>query len=153
MTASFVLDSSVLIAFERNQPRDIYTSLWDRVEQLLRSGDAVVPQEAVTELEHGTDDLAAWVKSTGGMVATDAAVITVVAQISQRHPDWVSGTQNAADPFIIATAQVLGAAVVTNEKGRNATADSNMTIPQVAAEFGVKCLLTNDLFRQLGWHF
>jgi len=124
-----------------------------RVESLLQSGDTVVPQEAVTELEHGTDDLAKWVKSASGVAATDAAVIAVVAQISQRHPGWVSGTQNAADPFIIATVKVIGATVVTNEKGRNATVDSNMKIPQVAAEFSVKCLLTNDFFRLLGWHF
>lgn len=153
MTIRFVLDSSVLIAFERNQPRDIYTSLWDRVERLLHSGDAVLPQEAVTELEHGTDTLATWVKTTGAVVATDAAVVAVVAQISQRHPGWVSGTQNAADPFIIATAKVLDATVVTNEKSRNATIDGNMKIPQVAAEFGVRCLLTNDFFRMLGWRF
>ena len=43
MTAQFVIDSSVLIAFERNQPRDIYPTLWDRFETFLRSGDAVIP--------------------------------------------------------------------------------------------------------------
>lgn len=82
----YVVDSSVFIAFERNQPRDIYTSLWDKLEQLLRSGVAVVPQEALVELDRGTDDLSAWVKATGAVAVTDAAVIAIVKQISQRHP-------------------------------------------------------------------
>ena len=65
-------------------------------------------------------------------------MIAIVAQISTRHPDWVRETKNAADPFIIATAKVLGAVIVSNEKTRNlATVDANMKIPQVAAEFGV----------------
>ena len=154
MTAQFVIDSSVLIAFERNQPRDIYPTLWDRVETLLRSGDAVIPREALSELERGTDDLAGWVRETGAVCDTDAAMIAVVAQISTRHPDWVRETKNAADPFIIATAKVLGAVIVTNEKTRNlVTVDANMKIPQVAAEFGVKAVTTNDLFRQLQWQF
>ena len=154
MTIRFVIDSSVLIAFERNQPRDIYSTLWDRFEVLLRSGDAAVPREAVTELGRGTDDLVDWVKKTGSVYEADDAVIAVVAQISRRHPGWVRETKNAADPFIIATAKILDAVIVTNERSRNpATVDANMKIPQVAAEFGVSAITTNDLFRQLHWQF
>ena len=154
MSVLYVIDSDVLITFERTQPRDIYTSLWDRFEALLRDGEAVVPREALTELERGTDDLAAWVKKTGAVLDADDAVIAVVAQISTRYPGWVRLAKNAADPFIIATAKVLGAVVVTNEHSRNsATLDVNLRIPQVAAEFGVTVVATNDLFRQLGWRF
>jgi hypothetical protein len=144
----------VLITFKRTQPRDIYTTLWHQVEALLRQGGAVVPQKAVAELSRGTDTLASWVKQTGAVYHTDAAVIGIVAQISARHPGWVQQTKNVADPFIIATAKVLGAVVVTNERSRTiATADANLRIPQVAAEFGVATLSTNDLFRRLGWRF
>jgi hypothetical protein len=65
VTIRYVIDSSVLIAFERNQPRDIYPTLWGRFETLLLGGEAVVPREALTELERGTGDLAAWVRKTG----------------------------------------------------------------------------------------
>ena len=154
MTARYVIDSSVFIVFERNQPRDIYATLWDRFATLLSSGNAVVPHEALVELERGTDDLGDWVKATGAVYDTDTAVIDVVRQISKQHPGWVKETKNAADPFIIATAKVLGAVVVTNERSRNpATADVNMKIPQVAAEFDVAVISTNDLSRRLGWHF
>jgi hypothetical protein len=129
VTIRFVIDSSVLITFERSQPRDVWPTLWDHVENLLRSGNAVVPREAVTELDRGTDDLADWVKKTGAIYDADDAVIAVVTQISAKHPGWVQQTKNAADPFIIATAKVLGAVIVTNERARNATADSNRRIP------------------------
>ncbi|MCL2464559.1 MAG: DUF4411 family protein [Micrococcales bacterium] len=154
MTVRFVIDSSILISFERNQPRDVWPTLWDHVENLLRSGEAVVPREALTELERGTDDLDDWVKKTGTVYDADDEMIAVVGQISARHPGWVQQTKNAADPFIIATAKVLGAVIVTNERARNtATVDSNMRVPQVAAEFGVTAITTNDLFRQLQWQF
>lgn len=154
MTVRFVIDSSILIAFERNQPQDVWPTLWDYVENLLRDGDAVVPREALTELERGTDDLGDWVKKTGAVCDANDAMIAIVAQISTKHPGWVQETKNAADPFIIATAKVLDAAIVTNERARNAaTVDSNMRIPQIAAEFGVLAITTNDLFRQLQWKF
>lgn len=67
MTAKYVLDSSVLITLLRNQPRDIYPTVWDRLYAVLRSGEAVVPREAVEELSRGTDDLAGWVRETGAV--------------------------------------------------------------------------------------
>jgi transposase len=80
-------------------------------------------------------------------------VLAVVVDITQRHPGWVSGTQNAADPFVIATAKLLGAIVVTDEEDRHATTDANMKIPQVASELGVTTIVTIAWFRQLGWQF
>jgi hypothetical protein len=153
VSAGYVIDSSVLITFKRNQPRDIYRTLWKRLESLFRDGDAVVPREALDELDRGTDDLGDWVKKTDAVYETTADVLTVVADISRRHPGWVRGTQNAADPFIIATAKVLGAVAVSNETHRPATVEANLKIPQVASEFGVMTMSTNDFFRELGWQF
>ena len=108
----------------------------------------------MTELKRGSDDLPGWVKETGAVRDADDAVILIVKEISARHPGWVQQAKNAADPFIIATAKVLGAVAVTNESSRRAASvDLNLRIPHVAAEFGVRTMSTNDLFRQLGWQF
>lgn len=64
---TFVLDSSCLIKLHREQPLELYPSLWVRMSELLAHGDAVIPRKDLTS----TDDAGAILgdASSGGHAA------------------------------------------------------------------------------------
>ena len=113
----FVLDSSFLIKLHRDQPIDLYPSLWDRVSELLATGDAVIPREADREMQAKDDELRRWLRDRkAAVVETSVEELEIVRSIAERHPAWVRGAKNAADPFLIAAARTRGAVVVTDER-------------------------------------
>ena len=151
----YVFDSSCLIKLNREQPVDLYPSVWHQVETLTETGRAVLPREARREIDAKDDVLKAWVKDRPGIVCEEtAADLAVVALISAAHSSWVRGKKNAADPFVIAAAVRLGATVVTDERwaGRGSD-DSNLRIPNIAVEHGVECIDFTVLVRREQWRF
>jgi hypothetical protein len=58
--------------------------------------------------------------------------------------------RNGADPFVIATAQVRGLTVVTEEKGGT---DTKPKIPSVCAALRVPCINVLSFIRDQGWSF
>ncbi len=151
----YVLDSSCLIKLNRDQPLELYPSVWEKVDDLTASGRAILPSEAKREIDHKDDALKAWVKLRPAMVV-EATVdqLAVVLTISAAHPDWVQGRKNAADPFIIAAAVVHGGVIVTDEKFAGPGAlGTNVRLPNVAAEHGIECIGFTDLVRREQWRF
>jgi hypothetical protein len=150
----YIFDSSPLVGWRRRQPPEIYVKLWDNLEEMLRGGVAGVPAEAVEELKRGTDGLADWVKDCDAVVQATDRVIDIVGQISKAHPGWVADTQNAADPWIVATASATGAAIVTDERRRGpGVRDPNLGIPNVADEWKVECLDLVTFQVRMNWTF
>ena len=70
--ATYVLDSSFLIKLHRDQPIELYPTLWVRIADLLSSGEAVVPREAAREIAKKADDLNAWLRATASTLTTSA---------------------------------------------------------------------------------
>lgn len=54
----YVLDTSIWIRIGRHHPRDIFVSLWERLDQAIADGLIRSPEEVLHELEQGTDTLA-----------------------------------------------------------------------------------------------
>lgn len=154
-SAAYVLDSSFLIKLHREQPVELYPTLWARIADLLSSGEALVPREAAREIERKTDDLHAWLRRhSGAVVEATADEIETVLTIGQAHPGWVRGQRNAADPFIIAAAVARSATIVTDERQSGYRGgEANLRIPTVAQEFGVECITPTELVRRCGWTF
>ncbi len=151
----YVLDSSFLIKLHREQPPDIYVSLWEAIANLLESGHAVVPREAARELERRDDDLFVWLKArSGGVAETSSEELEIVTRIAARFPMWVQGRKNAADPFVIAAALVRRAVIVTDERMAGLGSDErNLRIPNVAATYGATTILPTEMIRRCGWRF
>lgn len=79
-----------MIRFHREQPIDLYPSLWDRLSDLLAGGRAVVPREAQRELESRDDDVQRWLRQRSScVVEATAPELDVVVEIARRHPLWV----------------------------------------------------------------
>lgn len=151
----YVFDSSCLMKLNREQPADLYPTVWERIEELVIGGRSVLPKEAKREIDKKDDVLREWVKSRSAMVIDETEqALAVVADISRAHPSWVRGEKNAADPFIIAAAVTLDAIIVTDERVAGRGADErNLRIPNVAAEHGVACINFTGLVRREQWRF
>jgi hypothetical protein len=155
MPITYSIDTSVVVFINREMPRDIHEGLWMALEDLITSRRAFLAREAYEELRRVGDACAPWAKSFDGFIcdATNDEV-TAVTAIARSHLDWVAGSVNHADPWVIAHAQVYKRTVVTQEtlKGHG-TVDKNLKIPNVCAELGVPCRNLNALARDERWRF
>lgn len=152
---TFTLDSNILINLERLYPRDVFGSIWDRMEGAILLGEACICEAVLREVHRGGDQLHTWAKGQPGFVcpATDEELVTV-AEIAANHPDWVRGPVNEADPFVIAHAKAEPSVIVTEEKPKGPNAeDRNQKIPNIAHEHGVACIRFLDFVRDRGWQF
>lgn len=152
---SYTLDSNILINMERLYPRDIFPSLWESIETLAGQGEACICEAVLRELERGGDALHKWAKDLNGFLcATRQDETRTVADIAQSHPEWVRGTENEADPWVIAHGLRERRAVVTEEnlKGPN-TSDRNQKIPNIAREYGVPTMKFFQFVKGQGWAF
>jgi hypothetical protein len=152
---TYTFDTTVLIGFGRNYPRDVFPTLWDTFEQSVDRGEVCACQAVLDELERGTDELYDWAKRYPHLVCdATQADIDLATEISSAFPDWVREDTNAGDPFVIAHAIVEDRTIVTDEKmaGRGVE-PRNQKIPNVAAIYQVATIDFFGFARAEGWKF
>ncbi len=138
-------------------PPDIFPALWKDIEGLIDSGGLISTEEVLKELEIGGDDLYQWaLKRTHMFLPLDADIQIAVSSILA-HPEHSklihphSYSQTDADPFVIATAQVKGCAVISNEKLMLSPSPTKTKIPNVCQDLGIKHLSFLEFVRAEGW--
>jgi hypothetical protein len=144
--------SAILNAWRRHYPPDVFPSLWQKIDELIRRGVLIASEEVLVELERKDDEVYRWVQERSQMfVAIDGSVQQVVRQILGAYPRLVDTRRNrsGADPFVIALAQIEGCAVVTYETPSNDP--SKPRIPDVCAARGIRCIGFLELIREQGW--
>jgi hypothetical protein len=151
----YCLDTSGLLdGWKRHYPIDVFPDLPDKLEQLADDGRLIVPEDVLHELEKKDDELRNWAKKlSNAVVPLDEPVQEAALQILgkfQRLVDTRSG-RSGADPFLIATAQVRGAMVITGEEASNNL--DKPRIPDVCRALGVPCGKLLDLIRREQWTF
>lgn len=153
--SSYTVDTNIIVNMNRYTPGDIHVGLWSAVEEMISSGRLVLPREAYEELLSVDDVCGPWAKGCAGFIAEPTPEeFEIVAKITDKYPGWVTPIQNRADPFIIAHAKVTGRSILTEERAKGpGVIDANLKIPNVATEFGVKCLGFVELARLEGWVF
>lgn len=155
MSQAHTIDTNIIVTLNREQPRDIYPSVWNAIEDLIATGRCVMNREVYEELKAVDDECAPWAKARDGFIhETTNDELTVVQSITSQHPGWVQPTKNAADPFVIAQAAERGLAVITAERRKGSGAqDPNLAIPNVADEWEVECVTFQILARRERWTF
>lgn len=137
----YCLDTSALVnPWRRMWPPDLAPGYWEGVEALAVSGRIVLSEEVREELLHKDDELASWAMATirTWHPLTDE-IQECVREIMRNWGKLVDHRRNrgSADPFVIATAKVLGAIVVTDEGPGN---EKDVRIPYVCSQIDVRCL-------------
>lgn len=154
---TFCLDTSgFLDGFVRYYPPDVFESLWDLIDELGSAGRLLVPEEVHKELEYHHDEAFDWVNERKDevVVPTTAAVAQEVTDILLDYPGFVKegSTRNRADPFVVATAALEDAVVVTGERQRGGT-QTNPKIPTVCEGRGVPYARFLGVVQEEGWSF
>lgn len=151
----YCFDTGAFITSWRTwHPIDVFPSLWDRLEDLIASGEIVSPDVVHDELKQKDDELARWAKRRKGLfLPLSAEVQDATSTILRDYPRLMEegSDRNRADPFVIATAQVHRIPIVTGERKQGK--EQKPTIPFVCNAIGVKHLGIIRFFREEKWTF
>ena len=140
MAAKYVFDSNIFIGLERRQPRDVYPSVWKKIEELMEDGTIISSAEVFDELSLGDDTLSAWAKSRKeSFLPSEISLQERVRKILAEDRGLVEGgkKRNNADPFVIALAQEKSCVVVT-EEARSNNPSTAPKIPDICEKYGVQ---------------
>jgi Domain of unknown function (DUF4411) len=150
-----VFDTSAYI----NSWRDHYEpatfpSVWELIAAAINDGRIISPREVFNELVKKDDEVAAWAKEREGLFIEPSAEVQLLAgQIYAQLPN--PGIRDAADPFVIAEAQIRAMTVVTYE-GRNyggPTKNWDKRMPGICQQLGVACCTVPQALKTLGASF
>jgi hypothetical protein len=132
MKTSYCIDTSALISawYERYKPNR-FPPLWKQFDALIIEGRLLSSLMVLDECSRRSPELHAWLKEREAMfLPPDEAVQARVDHIVNTYTRLVEQGKEkfAADPFLIATAEVNGYTVITEETGP----DSLRKIPSVS---------------------
>jgi len=149
--AVYCIDTSALIAawYERYKPNR-FPKLWVQFDELIGAKRLTSSVMVIDECSRRSPELYEWLKDRAAMfLMPDAAVQARVDFIVNTYTGLVmQGKEKfAADPFLIATAEVHGFTVVTEETGP----DSLRKIPGVCRALNVPSINLMDLFDAEDW--
>lgn len=150
----FCFDTSALLeCWSRYYPIDVFPGIWERLAEMIESGELIAPDEVHEEIKRKDDGLAEWLKPRAGMfVALDSPVQVTAMEVLAGFPELVKALsgRTQADPFVIGLARVRNATVVTQERGGSR---DRPRIPLVCSHFQVPCIDIVGFIRQRGWTF
>lgn len=151
----FCLDTSAwLDGWVRDYPEEVFPSLWAKLSECIASGQVRCSEEVYVELEKKDDGIHGWLKKHKQVIVPiDEHIQKIVADLLIEHPRLVDThrQRSQADPFVIATAESLGAAVVTGEKPRGKL--DIPKIPDVCEQRKIPCISFLQMLRELEWKF
>jgi hypothetical protein len=148
------MDSSALIAaWDERYPPTNFPKLWGLIDGALGNGRMFVSDNVMDELDKKSDDLCKWLKQRPhAIVPLEQAIQQEGRALLLKYPKLVMERKQAfaADPFVIATAKVMGHIVVTEEGNGSA---NKPKIPDVCRAEGLQCIKLIDVIRSEAWVF
>lgn len=153
----YLLDSNAFIQAKSHCYRmSVFPGFWDWIDLNFKSGSIGSIAEVYKEIANGNDELVPWAKDRSEFFISnnDKTTQASVAEIAEY---LFSGNFNAksrdnflakADPWLIAKARTLGAAVVTHES-RVTPEAKQVKIPNICKQFEVRCLNMFDLLQEM----
>lgn len=158
----YIIDTSSLVKLNRENPLDVYPSVWKKLETLAAAGFLIAPKEVFNEINQNDDQLSNWAKKQRKMFKNPTPKqIGLVKQILENHPALIDVDRKYdADPWVIALAIEMSTGhqktlfqikriVVTEEKLRG----NKENIPFVSNELSIEAIDVITMFRTEGWKF
>ncbi len=146
--------SAILDGWVRYYSPDVFPPLWEKLDELIKSGDLRATEEVLRELEKQDDKAHRWARERSGMFhPLDEAVQRAATEVLAAHPRLIDNraNRNPADPFVIALAKVNGCHVITGERFSTSLAKPN--IPDACVAMGIPWTNMLGLFRAEKWVF
>lgn len=147
----YIIDTCSILSQKSGEPhrRNVYTTLWERIDELVAGQAIVTCSEIKDEVED--EPMLQWlVRHQCVVLDIDDDIQLLVAQIVTEHPELIDfkNDKSSADAFLIATAMKYHLAIVTEENK-----DSYKKIPQICRAYGIPCYNITELAQQEGWRF
>ncbi|MCX7987876.1 MAG: DUF4411 family protein [Thermodesulfovibrio sp.] len=160
----YIGDTSSLIEMKNRYPPDVFSQLWEKMDELYNNGRLVAPLEVKKEIEKGDDDLVKWIENKKKMfIKPDKFQSKKVKEILKDFPFLAKAEETGlnADPWIIALAiqekQNIQEQLNFYEKEVFILTEESKSnpkrIPSVAQKYGIECVNIIELFRKEGWKF
>lgn len=163
----YLLDTNIYINFyDRAYRFEYFPSFWDAFEKVLNQ--YVILPKIVVEETNKSDEFKKWLEDTfKGEYLNHKNYAEEWGQIIQhiaQHPcysdkalidprSWTH--EKIADGWLIAIAKKDGLTLVTDERANptlNARNPSGaVKIPDIAKDFGIKCITMNEFFKEIGF--
>ena len=148
----YAIDACALInaAKHYSLKKSTFNPLWDTIEEMIVDGTLISTIEVREELKD--DDLVAWSKRYDQLFLPLTEDVQKQATVVLRDfPTLIkmksTGNSNA-DPFLIATATLESAIVVSDERlGDESTGDYH--IPNVCRRYGIECISLSDFLERI----
>jgi len=148
----YAIDTCALINASKNYSlkKTTFNPIWQKVTDMIAKGALISTSEVRDELKD--DDLVEWSKKNDLLfLPLTEEVQKKVTDILHDFPTMIklksTGNSNA-DPFLIATAEIEGAIIVTDERlGDESTGDYH--IPNVCRRYGIECITLNDFLDRI----
>ena len=148
----YCIDASALINLTRypGYPKEIFPAIWDKLENMVKRGELISPEEVYKEIEAGGDSISQWCKQNKKMFKDiDDCQTQELNKIEKEYDAKYWKTQIDkdapwADPWLIALSICEDAIIVTDER------NSANHIPFVANLFGRQCLNLIYFFEVIG---
>lgn len=155
--ARYSLDTSSLVtAWWRHYPPDVFEPVWTHVDGLIRSGVVRASKEVFAELERQDDDLFQWCKEREDTLFIDLIeeLQDAVIALQARYPKLVATGRNKADPFVIALATLSSPAlIIVTEEGQQSGSDNRPNIPFICRKENLISRPFIALLRETGFRF
>lgn len=158
----YIIDTSSLVKLNRNNPIDVFPSIWDKLQLLADKNRLVAPKEVLNEIKQNDDMLTRWAKVQRKMFKDPTPKqIILVQEILKDFPALIDAERKFdADPWVIAlaiemsedpqkTLTVIKRIVVTEEKLR----ENRIRIPYICNKKSIEAIDIVELFRTEGWKF
>ena len=158
----YIIDSSSLVKLNRNNPLDVFPSIWKNLEKLASNNRLLAPKEVLNEIKENDDQLSKWaMKQKKMFIEPTIKQINYVKDILKKYPAIIDiDRKYDADPWVIALALELSAdpqktlyvikkIVVTEEKKRG----SRVRIPLICEDHSIEAIDIITMFRIEEWKF
>ena len=158
----YIIDTSSLVKLNRNNPIDVFPSMWEKLKFLSENNRLIAPKEVFNEIKQNDDMLSKWAKQQKKMFKEPTQKqITIVQDILKDYPALIDAERKYdADPWVIALAIEMSSnqqttlvtikrIVVTEEKLRG----NQIKIPFVCNQKSIEAIDVVELFRTEGWKF
>ena len=160
----YLLDANIFIqAQNQHYSMDFCPAFWDFLKLEAESKTLFSTDMVYDELKLYNDEVSIWVVEHRDLLFTlssqDEEIqekFKEIADFVVAHPLYKDSEKNrflsGADPWLIATANVMGFILVTHEQPANANS-TKVKIPNIAREFNVTCIDPYKMIRDLGGKF
>lgn len=147
----YIMDTCSILSQKQNEPhrRNVYKTLWEKIDLLMKSQEIVICSEIRDEIED--EELISWLQlNRCKILEVDDDIQRYVIKIVNEHPELLNFTnmKSSGDAFLIATAMKYRIAVITEENK-----NSPKKIPRICESYNISCCNITELADIEGWRF